>query len=123
MSLPLEGEETLKCRCVCRPGPPCGKVYIVSDDHGHTHKCDFSVSDRKYTFRANLVRNLVPRLIQICRIQWWCSIFLFYTENTIFYCLCNRTGVETLKHGFFILLRCVRPFRGLFLSTVLKFFK
>ena len=36
-------------------------------------------------------------LIRICRFQWWCSLFLFYIGNTFFYCLCDRTGVETLK--------------------------
>ena len=53
----------------------------------------FSVFDRKYPFWANLVQkvkiislswNLVPRLIRICRIQWWCSLFLFLTGNTLF---------------------------------------
>ena len=62
--------------------------------------------DRKHTFRVNSVQkieivslswNLVPRLTWICRIQCWCSLFLCYTGNTRFYCLCDRTGVETLK--------------------------
>ena len=53
----------------------------------------FSVLDRKYLFRENLVENikivslnwnLVPRLIRICWIQWWCSLFLFLTGNTLF---------------------------------------
>ena len=26
--------------------------------------------------------NFLPRLIQICRIPWWCSLFLFSTGNT-----------------------------------------
>ena len=26
----------------------------------------------------------MPTLIQICRIQWWCLIFLFPTRNTLF---------------------------------------
>ena len=46
----------------------------------------FSVSDRKYLFRANLVHkikiasldsNLEPRPIQICRIQWWRLLMIF----------------------------------------------
>ena len=46
----------------------------------------FSVLDGKHPFWANLVQkikivsfswNLVPRLIQICRVQWWCSLFVF----------------------------------------------
>ena len=53
----------------------------------------FSVFDRKYPFWGNWVQkvniiswswNLVLRLIQICRIQWWCSLFLFLIENTYF---------------------------------------
>ena len=53
----------------------------------------FSVLDRKYTFWASLVAKfknvclkwiLVPRLIRICRIQWLCSFFLFWTRSTLF---------------------------------------
>ena len=49
----------------------------------------FTVLDRKHTFLVNLVQkikivslswNLVPRLIRICRIQWWCS-FCFRPET------------------------------------------
>ena len=51
----------------------------------------FSDLDWKYPFGANLVQkfkivslswNLVSRLIWICRIQWCCSLFLFFTGNT-----------------------------------------
>ena len=47
---------------------------------------NFSIFDWKYPFWVNLVQkfkivslsgNLVPRLIWICRIQWWYSPFLF----------------------------------------------
>ena len=50
-----------------------------------------SIFDWKYLFWVNLVQklkiisfswNFVPRLIQICRIPWWCSLFLFLTGNT-----------------------------------------
>ena len=53
----------------------------------------FSVFDRKYPFWANLVQkiklvnlswNLIPILILIFRIQWWCSLFLILTENAFF---------------------------------------
>ena len=53
----------------------------------------FSVFDQKYPFWANLLQkvkiiswswNLVPRLIRICRIQWWCSLFLFLIGNMLF---------------------------------------
>ena len=46
----------------------------------------FSIFNQKYPFWANLFQqfkivslgwNLVPRLIQICSIQWWCSLFCF----------------------------------------------
>ena len=50
-----------------------------------------SVFNWKYLFWVNLVQklkiissswNFVPRLIQICRIPWWCSPFVFSTGNT-----------------------------------------
>ena len=53
----------------------------------------FSVLDRKHPFWANLFQkikifslswNLVLRVIRICRVQWCCSLFLFYTRNTLF---------------------------------------
>ena len=52
----------------------------------------FSVLDWKYPCWANLVQkikivslilNMVPRPIQICRIQWWCSLFWFSIGNTL----------------------------------------
>ena len=33
---------------------------------------------------VSLSWNLVPRLIWICRIKWWCSLFPFSTGNTFF---------------------------------------
>ena len=59
----------------------------------------FSVLDWKYPFWANLVQkikivslswNLRIRLIGICRIQWWCSLFLFTTGNTFFWLFYTR---------------------------------
>ena len=49
-----------------------------------------SVFNWKYLSWVNFVQklkiislswNFVPRLIQICRIPWWCSLFLFSTGN------------------------------------------
>ena len=54
----------------------------------------FFVFDRKWPFWANLVQNLktvslrwnlIPRLIQIYRIQWRYSLFLFLTGNAVFW--------------------------------------
>ena len=42
-----QGEETLK-----------EKFNIVSNDHGRTHKCNFSVFDRKFYFYGNLVKKV-----------------------------------------------------------------
>ena len=64
--------------------------------------------------------NLVPRFIQICRIQWWCLLFLFYTENTL---LGKQSAISSprqnrswdseigscCQHGFFIFLWRVCP--------------
>ena len=42
------------------------------------------VFDWKYPFWENfsLSWNLVLGLIQICRTPWWCSLFLYSTDNT-----------------------------------------
>ena len=81
-----------KHRCVFRP--PCKKFNIVRNDHGHTQTCYFSISDQKRPFWPNsaqkikivsLIWNLVPTPIHICRIQWWCSLFLFSTINIPFW--------------------------------------
>ena len=34
------------------------KFNVVSNDHGRTHKWDFSVFDQKYPFQANLVKKV-----------------------------------------------------------------
>ena len=87
LSLWLEGEETLKYSCVCRP--PCGKFNIVSNDHWPPTSAIFSFPTGNTLFLKNLVQNikivilcwnLIPRLIWICRIQWWCSLFCFRPE-------------------------------------------
>ena len=50
-----------------------------------------SVFNWKYLLLVNLVQklkiislswNFVPRLIQICIMPWWCSLFMFLTGNT-----------------------------------------
>ena len=52
-----------------------------------------SVFSQKYPFWGNsfqnvkiifLTGNLVPRLIRICRIQQWCSLFSYSTRNPLF---------------------------------------
>ena len=87
MSLQIEGEEALKNRCVC--DTRAEKFNIISNNHGRTRKCNFSVSDCKYRFWANLVQNIkkvslswnmVPRLIRIRRVHWLCSLFLFWPK-------------------------------------------
>ena len=102
-----------------------------------------SFLDKFGTQKVKIVRlrwNFVPRLIWICRTQWRCSLFLFYTRNTLFgkqrkkksnYCPCDLTGwskgFETdgcRQHGcrqhFYILLREVRPWI-VFAHCLLKF--
>ena len=82
----------IKIPCVCRSRAE--KFNIVSNDHGRSHKCDISVSDRKYHFWAHLAQkikiislswNLVPRLIQISRIQWWYSLVFVSDWNSPFW--------------------------------------
>ena len=65
------------------------KFNIVSNYHGHMQKCNFL----EYLSQANLVQkikivslswNLEPSLSQICRIQLWCELFLFWNRNILF---------------------------------------
>ena len=51
-----------------------------------------SILDQKNSSWANFVQktkivslswNLVPKLIRTCRIQWWCSLFLYLTINIL----------------------------------------
>ena len=53
----------------------------------------FPFFDEKCPFRGNFVQNvkiislngnLVPRLIRMCRIQQWCSLFSFAIRNALF---------------------------------------
>ena len=73
-------------------GPHAEKFNIVTTMDARK-KCDFSVLDRKYPFRASLVQkikiisvswNLGSRLIRISRIQLWSSLFLVLTGNTLY---------------------------------------
>ena len=58
----LEGEETLKYRCVC-----VEKFNIVSNDHQGTHKYDFSVFNLKYPFWGNMFKKKKKKKNQNCQ--------------------------------------------------------
>ena len=72
----------------CLSAPMQKKFNIVRNDHGHTQRCEFSVLDRKQPFRANLEQKIkiVSQSWSLERrpIQWWSSLFLFWTRNTLF---------------------------------------
>ena len=86
-------------------GHLANKFNTVSNDHGHMQKCNFS----EYQFWANLVQkikivslslNSEPSLSQICRIQLWCEIFLFWTRNTLFWKIWSKNSkLFKLKFG------------------------
>ena len=68
-------------------------LNIISNDHGLTQKCDFSAINWKHTFWAtsaqkikivSLSWNWVPRLIPMCKIQWWGLLLLFLVGSTLF---------------------------------------
>ena len=44
--------------------------------------------------------NFVPRLIQICRIPWWCSLFLFSTEITFLGKIDSENKIVSLSWNF-----------------------
>ena len=69
----------------------------------------FSVLERKHLFEENLVQktkigslrwNLVSRLIQICRIQWWCLLFVFQSGNNLFGQIWSKKSNCQLKLKF-----------------------
>ena len=49
---------------------------------------------------VNLGWSLVPILIGICRIQWWCSFFLFLTRSILFWEICSKKSKLLLKLKF-----------------------
>ena len=63
--------------------------------------------DLKYPFWKNLTQknkivclrlNLVPRLVRICWIPWWCSNFLFWMRNDLFWaCLAQKIIIDCLR--------------------------
>ena len=68
-----------------------------------------SVFNWKYSFWANLVQtfkivslnlNLVPRLIQVCRIQWWCLFFLLQSGNSLCRQICSKKSNCQIKLKF-----------------------
>ena len=78
--------------------------------------------------------NLVPRLIWICRIQWWCSLFfVFYRKHPYWRTKVKKGAIfvpanwsrefeisSCHQHSFFIF--CGECVRGLFLGTSIKYF-
>ena len=64
----------------------------------------------KHPFWANLVQkikiislswNLVPTLIRTCRIEWWCSLFLFLIENKYFGQIWLQNSMVIFPFSFF----------------------
>ena len=91
--LQLEGEEIFKNACVsvC---PRAVKCNIVSNNIGLRQKCDFFCLRLEICCLGKFVErikifslswNLALRLIQIHRIEWWCSIFLIPSGNNLFF--------------------------------------
>ena len=77
----------------------------------------FSVLDQKNPFWVNLAKkieivslsgNSVPRLIWICGVQWWCSLFQFLTGNTVLgkFGPKNQTCQFELKFGTRLIWIC-----------------
>ena len=113
-------------------GPRAEKFDIVSNDHGFTQKCDFSVLDQKYSLWANFVQkfiivklsqNLVHRVIQICRIQWTISIFCFDWKKRFWANLVPKFQVVCLKWNLvpiFLLICRIQWWFSIFLFLTRK---
>ena len=85
---------------LCLPAPVRKKLNIVSNVHGRTYKCDFSVFGRKFQkFKIiSLSWNLVARLIRICRTQRWSSFFSALDwKCPIWTNLVNKVKIVTLN--------------------------
>ena len=76
----------------------------------------FSYLDWKYPFYANLVQkvkivslswNLVARLIQIYRIQWWCSLFVLNQKYLRWANLLQKFKIVSLRWNLVPRLICV----------------
>ena len=88
MSLRIEREETFNA--VVSIEPHAENFNIVSNDYGRTQKSYLSDLKQNYSSGANLVqqikivslsKNLLPRLIRLCRIQWCIHFFVLDRKN------------------------------------------
>ena len=77
----------------------------------------FLVFDQKCPFWVNLVQkvriislswNLVPTLIRISRIQWWCSLSGFDREYTFWANLVQKIKIFSLRWGLILKLIEIR---------------
>ena len=88
LSLLLEGEDTLKYLCLSVPVRPWthAQVQFFCSLPEIPFLRKFSQKNKKIKKikSVNVSWNLLCRLIRICRIQWWCSLFPFLTGNTLF---------------------------------------
>ena len=62
-------------------GPFMEKFIIVSSDHGRTHKCNFSVFNRKFPVWANLVKKY-----QNCQFKLKCGNLNTQNGDVHFFC-------------------------------------
>ena len=45
----------------------------------------------------SLRRNLIPRLIRLCRIQWQCSLFFFYRKRSFWAIVVQNVKIVSLS--------------------------
>ena len=75
---------------------------------------NFSVFDHKYVSWENLLQkfkivsskeNLIQKLIRICKIQWWCLFYLFWTEDRYSFLANLVQKIATVSLGCKLVLR------------------
>ena len=66
--------------------------------------------DRKHPFGAILVQktkidsfglNVVPRIIRLCKVPWWSSLFLFSTGITVFGQILPKKSLDYFEYAKF----------------------
>ena len=69
--------------------------------------------DRKHPFGAILVQktkidsfglNVVPRIIRLCKVPWWRSLFLFSTGITVFGQILPKKSLDYFEYAKFMVV-------------------
>ena len=105
-------------------GPHAEKFNVVNNDRRRMLKCDFSVFKQKFPSWVNLVKkknqNCQFKLkfgIWVCKIQWWCSLFLSDCKHIFWANLVRKIKIVSLSWN--LIPRLIRTCRIHWCSSLL----